>query len=178
MLIEFDYGADGIWMVSTKEEVEASTYEEWSRVTTALYGPPRPPLAHRPWGDLLSDQVLDDLKAWNDSWDYTIVQEDEGIVDDEVLEERGRELAVRVQNELGTDGWEVFYHLSGRVYRVHPAGSWPEATWRQDAVGHSPPDPRALAEEEARVLEGLREHQQQSGTEGPVPAEQRGRSTE
>ena len=33
--------------------------------------------SHRPWGDLLSDQLLDDLRVWNDSWDFTVVREDE-----------------------------------------------------------------------------------------------------
>lgn len=82
-----------------------------------------------PWGGLLSHQVLADLKAWNDAHDYTIFQEDEEIPDDEVLEERGRELAFRVQNELGTEGWEVFYYLGGGVQRVHPHGSWLAETW-------------------------------------------------
>jgi hypothetical protein len=59
VLIAFDYCADGISWVSTKEEKEAATYGEWSRLTKALYGPPGPPV----WSDLLSDQVLDDLKA-------------------------------------------------------------------------------------------------------------------
>jgi hypothetical protein len=149
VLIAFDYHADGIWRVSTKEE-EAATYAAWSRLTRALHGPSGAP----PWGGLLSHQVLADLKAWNDAHDYTILQEDEEILDDEVLEERGRELATRVQNQLGTEGWEVLYHLGGRVHRVHPGGSWPAETWEQDLLGYAPPDPRILAEEEARILEG------------------------
>ena len=52
-------------------------------------------ISQRPWGDLLSDQLLDDLKAWKVSWDFTIVQEDEDGVPDEVLEGRARALAVR-----------------------------------------------------------------------------------
>ena len=71
-LIEWDHRAGGIWLVSTKEEREAATYEEWSNLQRALHWPPRPP-AHRPWGDLLSDQLLDDLKAWNDwVWDKNV----------------------------------------------------------------------------------------------------------
>jgi hypothetical protein len=137
VLIAFDYHADGIWWVSTKEEKEAPTYEEWSRLTRPLYGPFGPPRLR----DLLSHQVLADLKAWNDAHDYAIIQEAEEIVDDEALEERGRELAIRVQHELGTEGWEVLYHLGGRVHRVHPAGSWPTETWEQDLLGYAPPDP-------------------------------------
>jgi len=114
--------------------------------------------------------VLADLKAWNDAHDYTILQEDEEILDDEVLEERGRELAIRVQNELGTEGWEGLYYLGGRVHRVHPQGSWPAETWEQDLLGYAPLAPRILAEEEARILEGLCEDQQQTGVDGPTSA--------
>jgi hypothetical protein len=45
--------------------------------------------------------------VWNDSWVFTIVQEDEEDVPEEVLAKRGRALAIRVQDELGTDGWGV-----------------------------------------------------------------------
>ena len=163
MLIAFDYCADGIWWVSTKEEQEASTYEEWSRLTRGQ----RQPTSHRAWGDLLSDQLLDDIEVWNDSWDFTIVQEDEEDVPEEVLYERGRQLAVRVQNDLGTDGWEVLFHMGARVHRVHPPGSWPEETWRQDLLGNAPPEPKKWAEEEARILEGLCEHDQRGHADGP-----------
>ena len=146
MLIGFDYCADGIWWVTTKAEQEAKTYEEWRRLTRAQHRPARL-ASHRPWGDLLSDELLDDLKTWNDSHDYTVVQENEQIVPHEVLQERGRELAIRVQNELGTDGWEVLYHLGGRVHRVCPPGSWPAETWQQDLLGYAPPDHAAHHEE-------------------------------
>jgi hypothetical protein len=163
VLIAFDYRASGIWQVSTKEDTEAPSYKEWSSLARAQHRQGGA-ATRRPWGDLLSDQILDDLKAWNDSWDFTIVQEDEEIVEDEVLKERGRALAIRVQNELGTDGWEVLYHMGGRVHRVHPSASWPEETWMQDLLGYSRPDPHEIAEEEARTLEGLREHQDGSPT--------------
>jgi hypothetical protein len=133
VLIAFDYRADGIWWVATKEEIEAP-YEERSRLNREHHRL----TSHRPWGDLLSDQLLDDLKAWNDSWDFTIVQEDEEDVPEEVLYERGRDLAIRVQDELGADGWEVLYHLGDRVRRVHPPGSWPEEIWEQDLLGYPP----------------------------------------
>jgi hypothetical protein len=133
VLIAFDYRADGIWWVATKEEIEAP-YEEHSRLNREHHRP----TSHRPWGDLLSDRLLDDLKAWNDSWDFTIVREDEEDASEEVLYERGRDLAIRVQAELGTDGWEVLYHLGGRVHRVHPPGSWPEEIWEHDLLGYPP----------------------------------------
>jgi len=66
--IAFDYRADGIWWVATREEIEAS-YEEASR----RYREHHRLTSHRPWGDLLSDQLLDDLKAWNDSWEQDLL---------------------------------------------------------------------------------------------------------
>ena len=75
-----------------------------------------------------------------------MVQEDEDDVPDEVLEERGRALAVRVQDELGTDGWEVLYFMGGRAYRVHLPGSWPEETWAHDLLGHPAAGPQVSAD--------------------------------
>jgi hypothetical protein len=112
VLIAFDYRADGIWWVATKEEIEAP-YEEHRRLNREHHRL----TGHRPWGDLLSDQLLDDLKVWNDSWDFTIVRENEEEVPEEVLEERGRALAIRVQDELETDGWEVLYFQGGQAHR-------------------------------------------------------------
>jgi hypothetical protein len=167
VLIAFDYRAHGIWWVSTKEEQEAPTYEEWSRLTRGQHQP----TSHRAWGDLLSDQLLDDIQAWNDSQDFTIVQEDEEDVPEEVLYDRGRQLAVRVQNELGADSWEVLYHMGGRVHRVHPPGSWPEETWQQELLGYAPRDLRKLPEEDRRILERRHEHQQSGHADGLPPAE-------
>ena len=131
VLIVCDYRADGIWWVASKEEIEAS-HQEHSRLNREHHRL----TSHRPWGDLLSDRLLDDLKRWNDSWDFTIAQENDEVFPDEVLEEQARELAARVQDELGTDGWEVIYFHSGRAHRVHPPGSWPEDTWEQDLLGY------------------------------------------
>jgi hypothetical protein len=139
VLVEFDYGADGIWLCAPREELEAAPQPGGYWVGAQPRGRDARP---RRWSGLLSEELLDDLKAWNDARDYTIAQEDEEIVADEVLEERGRELAIRVQNELGTDGWEVLYHLGGRVHRVHPPGSWPEETWEQDVMGYTSRDSR------------------------------------
>ena len=58
--------------------------------------------------------LLDDLHAWNDACAA------DGA-DAQALRERGRELAIRVQGELGTDGWEVLYRMDGRMLRAHPA---------------------------------------------------------
>ena len=52
------------------------------------------------------------------------------------LQERGRELAIQVQDELGTDGWEVLYQMDGQMLRVHPPGSWPVESWEQELLGY------------------------------------------
>jgi hypothetical protein len=55
-----------------------------------------------------------------------------------MLQERGREAALRVQDELGTNGWEVLYRIGGRIFRLHPPGNWPFATWEQELLGYRP----------------------------------------
>lgn len=79
--------------------------------------------------------MLGDLKTWNDSWDPHGPPDLETA---QVLREQARELAVRVQDELGTDGWEVLYRQGGWVHRLHPPGSWPADTWEQDLLGYPP----------------------------------------
>jgi hypothetical protein len=123
VLIDADYGADGIWWVPSKEELE-------------LESPPPGHLGHeqrRSWPP--SQELRDDLKAWNQSWEAS-----DGFWESaearRAWQEQGRELAIRAQNELGTDDWEVFYNLGGRVHRVHPPGSWPAATWEQELLGY------------------------------------------
>jgi len=136
-MIDWEYLRHGIEWVPTKEEWEATGLQrrDWDKVQR----PGKPPIP-RPWPERLSGQLISDLKAWNDSWGPY------GFGDREVVRElqgRGRELAVRVQDELGTDEWEVLYNLDGRVHRVHPPGSWPVQTWEQELLGYAPPDPRA-----------------------------------
>ena len=126
VLIDWDYGAHGIWWVLTKEEKEAPAPPgHWS-------GTPRPDLDRpRPWSDRLSRALLDDLQAWNDAWEAS-------DADAAMLQRRGKDLAGRVQEELGTDGWEVLYMLDGHVHRVRPPGSWPAASWQQELLGYAP----------------------------------------
>jgi hypothetical protein len=109
-------------------------------------GPPRrrhgstsdtPPPAQqdrpRPWSDKLSSELLDDLEAWNDACAA-------GGAATRTLRERGRDLAIRVQDELGTNGWEVLYQMGERMFRVYPPGSWPVESWEQELLGYRPPD--------------------------------------
>jgi hypothetical protein len=132
VLVAWDVCAHGIWGVLTKEEMEAPARPG------AWTGTPPPGLPHRPrpWSDRLSGDLLAELQEWNDAWDI----EDP---DSRALQERGRELASRVQDELGTDGWEVLYQMGDRMCRVHPRGSWPIETWEQELLGYQPrvPEP-------------------------------------
>jgi hypothetical protein len=147
VIIEADYCAGGIWWADTKEEHEAQ-YPRWSYLTRAQR-PGKPPVP-RPWRERLSEELLDDLKAWNQSWD-----QHEGFRTDarvrQAWEEQGQELAGRVQDQLGTDGWEVLYRMNGWVHGVQPPGSWPTETWTQDLLGYGPPE---RAGEEAGSREG------------------------
>ena len=157
ILIDWEYGASGLAWCLTKEEREAPS-ERWSYLTR-VQQPGGPPVG---WPEL-SRELSEDLQAWNDSWD----EQDPRYV--ETLpqrQEQGRLLAIRVQQELGTDGWEVLYKLDGRVHRVQPPGSWTVMTWREELLGYTPRDPPARAEEETRILEGLREEQPQTGEYG------------
>jgi hypothetical protein len=129
VLIDWDYCASGIWHVTTLEELTAPAPRgRWTGAPPADRGS-RP----RAWSDKLSGGLLDDLQEWNDAWDHRHAH-----VDAEALQERGRALAVRVQAEFGTQGWEVFYKMGGRVHRVQPPGSWPAESWEQELLGYPP----------------------------------------
>lgn len=92
MLIGWDQGARGIWWVLTKDEKQAPAPPgHWSGTPPSSWHD-RP----RSWSDRLSGKLLDDLQAWNDACAA------DGA-DTQALQERGRELALQVQDELGTD---------------------------------------------------------------------------
>jgi hypothetical protein len=137
VLIDWDHGASGIWWVLAKEEKEAPAPREGSLTGIApLLQNERP----RAWSDQLSEELLDDLQAWNESWDNNHASRENEEATARALQEQGRDLAVRVQNELGIDGWEVLYQMGGRMFRVHPPGSWPIKTWKQELLGYAPRD--------------------------------------
>jgi hypothetical protein len=134
VLIDWDYCAHGIWWVLTREEKEVPAPREGSWTG----GAPSPPGSRpRPWSDRLSAGLLDDLQAWNDSWVTGQDPREGGGVTVRARQEQGRELAIRAQDELGTDGWEVLYRLGDRMVRVHPPGSW-----QQELLGYAPRDSR------------------------------------
>jgi hypothetical protein len=127
VLIDWDYGAHGIWWVLTKEEKEEPAPPgQWSEAR-----PSERSHAARPWSGRLTSELLDDLQAWNDDWYHQ-------DLDIRLLRERGRDLAIRVQAELGTDGWEVLYQMDGQMIRVHPPGKWPIGSWQQQLLGYAP----------------------------------------
>lgn len=133
VLIAWDYGARGIWWVLTREEKEAPAPPgRWSGTRPTGLGPTGPGERVRPRGDRLSAGLLDDLHQWNDDWCHQ-------DIDRLALEERGRDLAIRVQDELGTGDWEVLYQLGDQMLRVHPPGSWPAGSWQQQLLGYAPP---------------------------------------
>lgn len=127
ILIDWEYGASGLVWCATKEELEAP-YERWSYLRKVRQ-PGGPPIRMPE----LTRELLDGLQAWNDSWDESDPLYHEKVTG---LREQGRQLAVRVQQELGTDGWQVLYKLEDRVHRVQPPGSWPAATWEEELLGY------------------------------------------
>ena len=104
VLIDWDYGAHGIGWVLTKEEKEAPP----ARGRQVGIQPPGRLDRARPWSERLTAGLLDDLQAWNSAWDADNAEP-------RILQERGRKLALRVQDELGTNGWEVLYRIGGRI---------------------------------------------------------------
>ena len=135
LLIDWDWGASGIWKVLTREEfMVPPSPGRWTGVP-----PPASVTRPRAWGDLLSAELMDDLQQWND--DCGRAERHGGQTAG--LTERGRLLAIRAQDELGTQGWEVLYKAGAVVHRVHPPGSWPVHSWQQELLGCSPRRRRA-----------------------------------
>jgi hypothetical protein len=78
----------------------------------------------RPWSDELSDDLLDDLKRWNDECGEMAVRGDETSLRDEFA--RARPLAERVQQQLGSE-WEVLYTSGGAWHWVALPHGWKQA---------------------------------------------------
>jgi hypothetical protein len=108
VLIDWEYLCDSIYWVPDKVEWEATDVERRQLEKVQRQG--GPPVI-REWRERLSEQVLRELKAWNDSWDPHGPPDLETA---QLLRERGRELAVRVQDELG-DRWLRSALQAGRV---------------------------------------------------------------
>jgi hypothetical protein len=99
VLIDWDWGASGIWSVrGPDEDVVLSPGSTW--------GPHVPPSdRHQAWRGLLSDELIDELQAWNDHGDIVMGRNAHRRTEEERVAfwARGRQLAERVQQQLGHD---------------------------------------------------------------------------
>ena len=81
VLIDWDWGAHGIWWVLTKQEMEAPAPRgRWSGTASQ-----QKQERIRAWSDRLTSELLDDLQEWNDAWDT----DDPDV---RLLQHRGRDL--------------------------------------------------------------------------------------
>jgi hypothetical protein len=111
IMIDWDWGATGIWTVLTPEEKAAPA--ALGRLVTGT--PPSDP--HQAWRGLLSDDLIDALQAWNDRGEEVMGIDGHKHTDEERVEfwVRGRELAAQTQQQLGTD-YEV-HCCTPKAYR-------------------------------------------------------------
>jgi hypothetical protein len=108
-LIDWDFGAHGIWTVLSPEELAAPRPPgRWTQ-----YRPPRD--RRRPWSDLLSSALIDALDGWNAEGEVLGRKRTPGLRL-EAFRQRGAELAEHVQQELGS-GYEVLYVVAGGAWR-------------------------------------------------------------
>lgn len=112
VLIDFDFGAAGIWKVLSVAELKAPAPEgAW-----ASYAPLRPKApSPRPWSDRLAVDLLDALQEWNDLGVHLVCLGNGDAAQLDALWARGAQLAHRVQGELGSD------HV---VLYAIPEGAW------------------------------------------------------
>jgi hypothetical protein len=100
VLIAWDWEADGVWWLP----VRSGTGRSEDRTENTIRKP-------HAWSDLLSAELIDALKMWNDSADllYGPKSDPTGMEEAKVkFLESGRRLAERVQSELGPQ-WQVLY---------------------------------------------------------------------
>jgi len=110
-LIDWDFGATGIWGIRTaEEEIAHVPGGEWR----PFVGPHD---RNRGWQGLLSDQLLGALQAWNDDGDLVMGRRAHEHTDEDRVAfwALGRELAEEVQRQLGAD-YEVLV--------VTDSGAW------------------------------------------------------
>ncbi len=115
VLIDWDLEASGIWLLPsytlpTGSPVRSEESDESSS---------------RPWRELLSSELLANLRAWNDRGDHLFGGRANEPDDKSrrAFRDEARALASCVQTELG-DGWEVLYVEPGRAW------TWIKRVWR------------------------------------------------
>jgi hypothetical protein len=112
-LIDYDFGASGIWIVTSNEETfrtpERTDVSGWRR--SVVNGTKRA----RPWSEHLSNSLLDELQRWND-WGCTLAT---SPIDSHAHDagwdsfyQDARGLAGHVQSELGRH-WQVLWAENG-----------------------------------------------------------------
>jgi hypothetical protein len=116
VLVDWDWGAHGIWSISTAEERAAPA-------PPGRWGPPDPvaeAARPRPWSGKLSTGLLDALQEWNDQCGELFRR---GGPDDaawrteaDAALSHAVELAAWTQRELGL-GYEVLFITSGGAWR-------------------------------------------------------------
>jgi hypothetical protein len=123
VLIDWDWGADGIWTIHSPEELAAPT-----RAFLSYRRPVSAQALRRPWSDKLSTGLLDALKEWNDHggrlFHYAEPELDEQDGEKQIaaFHSRGAELAGWTQRELGPD-YEVLFVTADDAWQwVDPPG--------------------------------------------------------
>lgn len=111
VLIDWDFGAHGIWKILSTEELSAPPAPggKWAPFERAMDAP-------RPWSDRLSIDLLDALQEWNDAGEAILGRGKPTTGPDlDAFWTRAAELAEGTQQELGP-GYEVLH--------VIPGGAW------------------------------------------------------
>jgi hypothetical protein len=112
-LVDYDFGASGIWMISSRDDTFKNQNKpndgEWSGAR--LTGAERV----RPWSNVLTESLLDELQRWND-WGCRMARSSsDGRSASTVwisFYQSARVLAEKTQLELG-DGWQVLWMENG-----------------------------------------------------------------
>lgn len=96
VVIDWDWGATGIWSVSPPARPTASE-SSGSAVSAGD--------RHRAWRGLLTDHLIDALQVWNDDGDLVMGRGAHEHTDEDRIAfwTRGRRLAEQVQEELGSE---------------------------------------------------------------------------
>ena len=99
VLIDWDWGATGIWTVDATAQTPAVVPAGERRLAVDSRD------RHRDWRGLLSDQLIDALQAWNDDGDLFMGRRAHEHTDEDRVAfwARGRELAAQVQEQLGSE---------------------------------------------------------------------------
>jgi hypothetical protein len=116
VLIDWDWGASGIWTVQEPDDRCAPREPgEWR-----AYVPPPDHDRHWAWRGLLSHDLIDALQAWNHHGAEVWGVHAHKHTDDERAEfwGSGRTLAAQVQEQLGS-GYDVVYRIPERFSIGH-----------------------------------------------------------